>query len=98
MDKGLVISKLREHEGELKAAGIVHLRVYGSVARDQASPRSDVDLLAEFDGSRRFTLVSVGRLQSRLSDILNVKVDLSSADWMREPVRTNAMREAVLAF
>jgi predicted nucleotidyltransferase len=98
MDKEQVVSKLREHEPELKAAGIVHLRIFGSVARGDAAPFSDVDLMADFDKSKSFTLVSVGRLENRLKDILGVKVDLSSPDWMREPVRTRAIREAVLAF
>jgi uncharacterized protein len=98
MDKDHVISKLRAHEQELRAAGIVHLRVFGSVARGETSPRSDVDLLAEFDKSKHLTLVSVGSLQSRLADILGVDVDLSSEDWMREPVRTKALSEAGLAF
>jgi len=57
-----------------------------------------IDLLAEFDKSRHLTLVSVGSLQSRLADILGADVDLSSEDWMREPVRTRALSEAVLAF
>ena len=98
MDKEQVVSKLREHEPELKAAGIVHLRLFGSVARGDATPFSDVDLMADFDKSKSLTLVSVGRLENRLKDILGVKVDLSSPDWMREPVRTRAIREAVLAF
>jgi uncharacterized protein len=98
MDKEQVVSKLREYEPELKAAGIVHLRIFGSVARGDAASFSDVDLLADFDKSKCFTLVSVGRLENRLKDILGVKVDLSSPDWMREPVRTRALREAVLAF
>jgi predicted nucleotidyltransferase len=98
MDKGYVISKLRAHEQELRAVGIVHLSVFGSVARDEASSRSDVDLLAEFDESKRFTLVSLGSLQVRLAEILGVDVDLSSEGWMREPVRSTALREAVLAF
>ena len=98
MDKEQVVSKLREHEPELKAAGIVHLSLFGSVARGDATPFSDVDLMADFDKSESFTLVSVGRLENRLKDILGVKVDLSSPDWMREPVRTRAIREAVLAF
>ena len=98
MDRTLVIAKLREHAPELKAAGVVHLRIFGSTARNEASANSDVDLLVEFDRSKRQTLVSVGSLQSRLADILDVKVDLSSVDWIREPVRSNAMREAVLAF
>ena len=45
MDKRFVIEKLRHHERELKAAGILHIRVFGSVARDEASSISDVDLL-----------------------------------------------------
>jgi uncharacterized protein len=61
MDKDHVISKLKAHGQELRAAGIVYLRVFGSVARGQAS-RSDVDLLAEFDKSKPLTLVSLGSL------------------------------------
>jgi len=98
MDRSDVIQTLREHERELKEAGIVHLRLFGSVARDEGSPHSDVDLLAEFDKSKRLTLVVVGRLQSRLSELLGVSVDLSAADWMREPVRSSALREAIIAF
>ena len=98
MDKGLVLGVLRLHETELRAAGIIHLRVFGSVARDEASSTSDVDLLADFDQSKRMTLVKVGSLQNRLSQMLGAPVDLSSPDWMREPVRTKALREAVIAF
>jgi len=98
MDRKVVIAKLREHAPELKAAGLVHVRVFGSTARDEGSEHSDVDLLVEFDPGRRQTLVSVGSLQSRLSDILDVRVDLSAVEWMREPVRSRAIEEAVLAF
>jgi predicted nucleotidyltransferase len=98
MDKGYVIAKLRDHQSELRAAGIVHLRVFGSVAREEASFNSDIDLLADFDHSKRLTLVTVGKLQVQLSRMLGANVDLSSAEWMREPVRSKAIREAVLAF
>lgn len=98
MNKDYVITKLRAHEPELKAAGIVHIRVFGSVARDEASSASDVDLMAEFDKSKRLTLVKLGRLEGRLTDLLGAQVELSSSEWMREPVRSKALREAVLAF
>jgi hypothetical protein len=98
VDRDLVIARLREHEGELRAAGLIHVRVFGSTARGEASGESDVDLLVDFDPSAKQSLVMVGSLQSRLSDILEVKVDLSSSDWMREPVRTAAAQEAILAF
>jgi uncharacterized protein len=98
MDKRFVVEKLRHHEPELKAAGILHLRVFGSVARDEATSISDVDLLADFDKSKRLTLVKVGSLQNRLSNLLGARVDLSSTDWMREPVKSKALREAKIAF
>jgi hypothetical protein len=98
MDRERILAILRTHAPELKSAGLVHLRLFGSVARGEATAHSDVDLLADFDLSRRITLVTVGGIESRLADLLGTKVDLSSANWMREPVRTRALREAVLAF
>lgn len=98
MNRVDVLQTLRRHERELREAGIVHLRLFGSLARGEGSPRSDVDLLAEFDTTKRMSLVMVGRLQIRLSELLQADVDLSSADWMKEPIRSRALREAILAF
>jgi predicted nucleotidyltransferase len=47
MDKDRILATLRQHEAELKAAGIMHLSLFGSVVRDEATPQSDVDLLFE---------------------------------------------------
>jgi predicted nucleotidyltransferase len=98
LDRENILSVLRDHAPELREAGLVHLRVFGSVARNQANDKSDIDLLADFDRSKRITLVTLGSLESRLSMLLGMKVDLSSPDWMREPIRTRAMQEAVVAF
>jgi uncharacterized protein len=98
MTRDEVISKLRAHEDELKAAGIVRLSVFGSVARGDNSSSSDVDLLADFDKSRRYTLLTMGRLETRLADLLGSSVDLSSPEWLKGPVSDRARREAVVAF
>lgn len=98
MDPRSVVDTLREHEAELRAEGIVHLRLFGSVARGVGSAASDVDLMVDFDRSRRRTLLTMVRLENRLSDLLGVKVDLSPADSMRETVRARADHEAIHAF
>jgi len=98
MNKGSVIETLRRHEPELKAAGIVHLRLFGSVARGEESAQSDVDLMADLDRSKRLSLVGMAHLENRLSDLLGVKVDLSPVESMKESVRTRAAREAIHAF
>ena len=98
MSRDDVIRTLREHERELKAAGIVRLAVFGSVARGDQSARSDVDLLAEFDKSRHYTLLTMGRLENRLADLLGAKVDLSSPEWLKASIKDQALEEAVFAF
>jgi predicted nucleotidyltransferase len=74
-----VLKTLRDNEPELQAAGIVHLRLHGSVARGQQTPASDVDLIADFDSKRRFSLIDMAHLQGRLENLLGVPVDLSPA-------------------
>jgi predicted nucleotidyltransferase len=98
MDRENILSVLRDHAPELREAGLVHLRIFGSVARNQANDESDIDLLADFDCSKQITLVTLGSLESRLSMLLGMKVELSSPDWMKEPIRARAMQEAVVAF
>ena len=98
MDKESILLKLRQHAPELQEAGLVHLRVFGSVARGEANAHSDVDLLADFDRSKPCTLLTISRLENRLADILGAKVDLSSADWMKENIKKRIFQEAALVF
>jgi uncharacterized protein len=99
MDKSTIIAKLREHEGELKAAGIEHLFLHGSYARGTAVREvSDVDVIAEFAPGRRLSLLDMVAIENRLADMLGVRVDLSPAKGLKEPVAAKASREAVLAF
>ena len=99
MDKSTIVAKLREHESELRAAGIEHLFLHGSYARGTAIRKvSDVDVIAEFAPGRRLSLLDMVAIESRLADMLGVRVDLSPAKGLKEPVAAQASREAVLAF
>ena len=98
MDRSIIVAKLRACETELKSAGIIRLSLFGSVARGDASPQSDVDLMAEFDPHKQFSLLDMVRLENRLADILGAPVDLTPARAMKNRIRERAAREAVLAF
>ena len=89
---------LKEHEGELRDRGVLHLRIFGSVARDEANAESDVDLLADFDPDRRMGLIALSSIQARLSEIVRAHVDLSSPGWLKPRVYERASKEWVLAF
>src|SRR5215471_16086723 len=99
MDRSTIIAKLREHEEELKAAGIEHLALHGSYARGTlTNEASDVDVIADFDRTRKQTLIRRAHLENRLSDILGLKADLSDRKMLRPEVLEKASRESVLVF
>jgi len=98
MDRDYVITKLRDHEPELKAAGIVHLRLHGSLARGASTASSDVDLIAELDTAKHLSLLDMVCLENRLSDLLGVSVDLAPEHTLKKTVAERAARESVRAF
>ena len=78
VDRSTIVERLRAFEAELKGAGIAHLFLHGSYARGtQNHGSSDVDVIAEFDQSRKISLIGRVHLENRLSDILGLKADLA---------------------
>lgn len=68
-------------------------RVFGSIARGDDEPGSDVDLLVDFtDGA---SLLDEIGLRLALSDLLQVEVDVVAADTLRGPIRERLLQEAV---
>jgi predicted nucleotidyltransferase len=98
VDKEKIIATLRAHERELKEAGVVQVRVFGSVVRGEANEASDVDLLAQFDEAKPISLIGLVRIENHLSDLLGRKVDLVQERSLKARIRANVEREAELVF
>jgi uncharacterized protein len=98
MDREQVIAVLREHEVELRAAGVVRLSLFGSTARGEQHPDSDIDLLAAFDGTRRISLLDVAGIEQQIARILGRPVELVEEGTLKPRVRKNVEAEALRAF
>lgn len=94
----VVLTRLREHEADLRRRGITSLWVFGSVARGEAKLDSDIDLIAELDLTARVSLTGLASLRAELADLLGAPVDLAEWGILRPPVLDRARREAVQAF
>ena len=98
MNREHVIATLRGHESELRAAGIVRLSLFGSTARGDDRPDSDIDLLAAFDDTRRISLLDVVGMEAQISRLLGRTVELVEEGTLKPRVRKNVEAEAVRAF
>lgn len=76
----------------LAEQGIVNVRLFGSHARDEAGPDSDMDLLVEVTRPLDFRFFGVER---ELSSTLGVPVDLGTKESLYRLVRRQAMRDLV---
>jgi predicted nucleotidyltransferase len=94
---------LKAHEAELRRRGVMHAAVFGSVARGQADPASDVDIVIELDPTRRLGLFEYAGLKLYIAglfgvDSLNGPVDVVSRKSLKETFRDSILRDAVHAF
>ena len=88
-----VLDLLRAHKPLLaERFGVTQLALFGSFARDQATDRSDVDILVQFDGPA--TAKSYFGVQFYLEDLLSRPVDLVTTKALRNEFRPYVEREA----
>lgn len=92
----LAIQTLRAAMPELRRDfGVVGLSLFGSTARGESRPDSDVDLLVEFDPQRTTTLMTLAGLQVRLVALLGAEVDLGTLGGLRPAFRASVEAEAL---
>jgi len=96
LEKALAI--LRAKEPELRARGVLHAAIFGSVARGEARPESDVDVLIEIDAERRIGLFGYASLCEDIRDLFASRVDVVNARSIKPRLRDPILGEAVYAF
>lgn len=92
MTRDELLTKLRELKPWLEEQGVVNLRLFGSYARDEAGPDSDVDLLVETSRPIGWDFFSVER---QLGERLGLKVEMGTERSMHQLLRRRVLPEVV---
>ena len=92
-----LISQLRKEAPGIRAFGATSLYLFGSVARGEATEKSDVDLFIDYD-PERFTFVELIRLRERLSQVLGHPADLTTREGLHPLFRPTIEAEAIKVF
>ena len=73
--------------------GATNVRIFGSTARGEDNPNSDVDLLVEFDEDR--SLFDLIRLREELAQLLGRQVDVVTKESLNSRIRQDVLGEAL---
>ena len=78
-----VLEELRQAAPRLRARGITHLSLFGSMARGEAAPKSDVDLLIETESAAKLGLFDLFDLREELGRRFDRPVSFAFRSQMR---------------
>ena len=92
------MAALRAHEADLRARGVRHAAVFGSVARGEATARSDVDILIELDPDAPLGLFDYAAIKAFIAEMFGGRADVVNRKTVRPLLRDAIFSEAVDAF
>jgi predicted nucleotidyltransferase len=98
MRRSDVVAALKEAEPALRARGVAALYLFGSHARDEARPDSDVDVFIDKDSSRKFGFDEFMDVYFLLQKRLGTGVDYGTREGLHPVLRPDIEREAVRVF
>ncbi len=93
MQRDEILSMLKQQQATLKELGVRSLALFGSVARDEATSASDVDILVEFESPITFDRYI--EVKFYLEDHLGSKADLVSWKALKPQIRALVEQEAI---
>ncbi len=98
MNSAQAISSLTPYAADLRARGAVSLFLFGSTARNEAGPDSDLDLFLDYDPAENFSLMDLLAIKHLLEDNLGVAIDLTTRDSLHPALRESILKSAVQVF
>jgi predicted nucleotidyltransferase len=98
MTRGEAIARLKDCASAIQARGATSLYLFGSSARDEAGPESDLNLFIDYDPARRFSLVDRAAIKNILEDRLTTEIGLTTRDSLHPLLRDRIVRSAVRMF
>lgn len=93
-----VLERLRAIESELRQQGVASLALFGSTARGEGGPDSDIDILIDIAPGYPFSLVDLAALKNSLSDLLGHEVDIVTREGIEPAIRDRVLHEAEHVF
>jgi hypothetical protein len=98
MKREEIIRTLKEREADLRAHGVTHAALFGSVARGEQRPDSDIDILVDLDPNIVVTMFDYAGLKDYVASLFQDSVDVVDREALKPRLRPRAAADAIYAF
>jgi len=98
MDKQAAIAVLQQNADALRARGIQHAALFGSVARGEAHAESDLDILVELDPTLKLDIFAYAGLRRFVAELFKGPVDVVDREALKPHLRGSINADAIYAF
>ena len=99
MERDAILATLQANRAALRQRGVMHVALFGSLARDEAGPGSDIDLLLDLDPAAPIDVFGYAGLLDVLRGMFAGRVvDVADRQALKPRLRPRIEREAILAF
>jgi uncharacterized protein len=98
MNSQEILARLRENEAALRARGVRHAALFGSRARGDNRPDSDIDIMVEFDPAAHVTVFSYAGLKDYIAGLFDGPVDVVHREGLKPYLRPAATADTIYAF
>ncbi|MFL9828112.1 nucleotidyltransferase family protein [Rhodoplanes sp. SY1] len=93
-----VLDILRRNQDALRARGVVHAALFGSVARGEEVPGSDIDIVIDLAPDLAMDVYQYVGLTSYIEDLFPAPVDVVDREMIKPIIRDNVVRDSIYAF
>lgn len=98
MERDQILATLKAHEAALKARGVTHAAIFGSRARGDHRPDSDIDVVIDLDPNAPIGVYEYVGITNFISDLFDRPVDVVERKGLKPRIRPAVTSDAVYAF
>jgi predicted nucleotidyltransferase len=100
MDKAQVIATLRRHRAELQRRGVRHAALFGSLARNEAAPDSDIDIMIDIAPEQwlAMSIYDYVDVKQFVGELFDDRVDVVNKEGLKPRVKPAVLADAIYAF
>ena len=98
MDRATIVERIKSKEAAIRKEGATHLYLFGSRARGDNKPASDLDVYVDYDSSGKFSILDLVGIKLLLEDELSLDVHITTKNSLHPKLKNDIEAQSICVF